>query len=98
MFDMIRQMQQVKVKMAQFQKELENQFFTGTAGNGTVSMTMNGRHEIRKVVIDPQVSGDVEKLQGLIQDAANDAGRQVNEKLKAEVGKMTGGLNLPGLF
>src|SRR5690349_20851513 len=98
MFDMIRQAQALKEKMSRFQKELEGQAFTGTAGDGAVSITMNGKHEIQKVAIDPKVSGDVEKLQDLIQAAANEAGRQVNEKLKAEVSKMTGGLGLPGMF
>jgi DNA-binding protein YbaB len=59
---------------------------------------MNGKHQVQKVAIDTSLSGDVTKIQDLIQTATNDAGRQVNEKLKAEVGKMTGGLGLPGMF
>lgn len=98
MFDMIRQAQALKEKMAQFQKELEGQSFTGTAGGGAVSVTMNGKHEIQKVAIDSKVAGDAEKLQALVKDAANDAGAQVNTRLKAEVSKMTGGLGLPGMF
>lgn len=100
MFDMIRQAQMLKEKMAQFQEELEKQSFTGSAGGGAVTVTLNGKHEVRKVVVDPKVmaSGDVAMLQDLIQAAVNDAGRQVNEKLKTEMGKMTGGLGLPGLF
>ena len=98
MFDMIRQAQALKEKMSQFQKELEGQSFTGTAGGGLVSVTVNGKHEVQKVVIDPKAAGDAEKLQNLIKDAANDAGHQVNTKLKAEISKMTGGLGLPGMF
>lgn len=98
MFDMIRQAQALKEKMGQFQKELESQSFTGTASEGAVSVTMNGKHEVLKVVIDPKVSGDVEKLQDLILAATNDAGHQVNARLKAEISKMTGGLGLPGMF
>jgi DNA-binding YbaB/EbfC family protein len=98
MFDMIRQAQALKEKMSQFQKELESQSFTGTAGGGAVSVTMNGKHEIQNVVIDPKAAGDAQKLQTLLKDAANDAGHQVNAKLKAEVAKMTGGLGLPGMF
>lgn len=98
MFDMIRQAQALKEKMSQFQKELESQSFTGNAGGGLVSVTMNGKHEIQKVVIDPKAAGDAEKLQALVKDAANDAGQQVNARLKAEVSKMTGGLGLPGMF
>lgn len=98
MFDMIRQAQALKEKMNQFQKELEAQSFTGTAGGGLVSVTVNGKHEVQKVAIDPKAAGDAEKLQDLIKDAANDAGHQVNAKLKAEISKMTGGLGLPGMF
>lgn len=98
MFDMIRQAQALKEKMAQFQKDLEAQSFTGTAGGGAVTVTVNGKHEVQKVIIDPQIAGDVEKLQALVKDAANDAGNQVNNKLKEEVSKMTGGLVPPGMF
>lgn len=98
MFDMLRQAQMLKEKMSQFQKELESQSFTGTAGGGTVSVTMNGKHEVQKVAIDPKVAGDAEKIQILVKDAINDAGQQVNAKLKSEVSKMTGGLGLPGMF
>ena len=100
MFDMIRQAQALKEKMAEFQKQLEAQSFTGTAGGGVVSVTVNGKHEVQKVVIDPKAmaSGDVEMLQDLIQAAINQAGHEVNTKLKAEVSKMTGGLLPPGMF
>ena len=82
--------------MSEFQKELEAQSFTGASG--AVTVTLNGKHEVQKVVIDPQAPADLEKLQDMIQAAVNDAGRQVNAKLKAEIGKMTGGLGLPGMF
>ena len=96
MFDIIRQAQAMKEKMSQFQKELEAQSFTGTSGRVTV--TLNGKHEVQKVVIDPNAAEDREKLEEMIRAAVNDAGRQVNAKLKAEIGKMTGGLLPPGMF
>jgi DNA-binding YbaB/EbfC family protein len=97
MFDMIRQAQMLKEKMAEFKKELEGQSFTGTAGQGAVTVTMNGKHEVQKVVITPQAAaGNLETLQEMVQTAINNAGEQVNEKLKSAVGKMTGGLGLPG--
>lgn len=98
MFNLLRQAQAMKQKMGEFQKELENQSFTGIAGNGVVTVKLNGKHDVLEVKIDPQAAGDVEKLQVYIQEAINQAGHQVNEKLKAEVGKMTGGLGLPGMF
>jgi len=100
LFDMIRQAQALKEKMSQFQKELESQTFTGTAGGGAVKVTVNGKHDVLNVTIDPKLaaSGDAEKIQELIKTAINAAGHEVNAKLKAEVAKMTGGLGLPGLF
>jgi DNA-binding YbaB/EbfC family protein len=98
MLDMFRQAQMLKEKMSQFQKELESQSFTGTSGGGAVSVTLNGKHEVLNISIAPELSSDTQKLQDLVKAAVNDAGRQVNEKLKAEVSKMTGGLGLPGMF
>ncbi len=98
MLNMLRQAQMMKEKMSQFQKELESQSFTGTAGKGLVTVTMNGKHDVQKVVINPKTAADTEKLQELVKEAINDAGHQVNAKLKAEVSKMTGGLGIPGLF
>jgi DNA-binding YbaB/EbfC family protein len=100
MFDMIRQAQQIKEKMEKFKEELDKVSFTGSAGNGAVTVSVNGKHEVQKVTIQPAVfqAGDAEKLQDLVQAAVNDAGQKVNDKLKSEVGKMTGGLGLPGLF
>jgi len=98
MLDMFRQAQIMKEKMSEFQKEMENQSFTGTAGKGLVSVVVNGKHDVQKIVIDPRAAADTEKLQELIKEAINNAGHQVNAQLKAEVAKMTGGLGLPGLF
>lgn len=97
---MIRQAQALKEKMAQFQKELEAQSFTGTAGGGAVTVTVNGKHEVQKVVLDPKTaaSGDGPMIAELVKTATNDAGAQVNRKLKEEVSKMTGGLVPPGLL
>ncbi len=100
LLDLFRQAQLMKEKMAKFQKELEADRFTGTAGRGAVTVLLNGKHEVLKVTLDPQALAPekAEDLQTLIQAAVNDAGRQVNEKMKSEVSKMTGGLGLPGLF
>ena len=98
MLNMLRQAQMMKEKMGQFQKELESQSFTGTAGKGLVTVTVNGKHDVQNVAIDPKAAADTEKLQELIKEAINAAGHQVNAKLKTEVSKMTGGLGLPGLF
>jgi len=100
MFDLLRQAQAMREKMEKFKEELEKATFTGSAGGGAVTVVLNGKHEMQKITLRPGSlqSGDAEKLQDWIRDAVNDAGRQVNEKLKTEVGKVTGGLGLPGLF
>ena len=97
---MIRQAQALKEKMAQFQEELEKQTFTGTAGNGAVTVLLNGKHVVQKVTLKPEElkDGDAKRLETLIQEAVNDAGAQVTAQLKEQVSKMTGGLGLPGLF
>lgn len=88
----------MKEKMSKFKDEMEHQFFTSSAGNGAVTVTINGKHEIQKVVIDPKALNDAEKLQEYLKTAINQAGDEVNKKLKEEVNKMTGGLGIPGLF
>jgi len=100
LFNMIRQAQALKEKMAQFQEELEKQTFTGTAGNGAVTVLLNGKHAVQKVTLKPETlkDGDARRLEALIQEAVNDAGAQVTAQLKEQVSKMTGGLGLPGLF
>jgi len=97
MFDMIRQAQAMKAKLDEFKQELEAQSFTGTAGNGAVTVEVNGKHEVKKVTFSPAATQDPKKLEAWVQEAINQAGAQVNEKLKSAVSKMTGGLGLPGL-
>ena len=98
MLNLLRQAQAMKQKMNDFQKELESQSFVGTAGKGTVTITLNGKHDVLDIKLSPEATTDVEKLQELLKEAINAAGHQVNDKLKSEVGKITGGLGLPGLF
>ena len=100
MFDMLRQAHAMKEKMKTFQEELERLTFSASTGNGAVAVVLNGKYEVQKVTLDPKVlqSGEVSKLEDLIQTAINEAGHQVKEKLKSEVSKLTGGLDLPGLF
>ncbi len=97
---MIRQARSFREKMEKFKEELEKSNFTGSAGGGAVTVVLNGKHEVQKISIQPGLAqaGDAGKLESLLQTAVNDAGRQVNDKLKSEVEKVTGGLGLPGLF
>lgn len=95
-------MQQVKVlqeKMARMQEELSAKTVEATSGGGMVSVVVNGRQEVLSLKIEPQVVDpqDVEMLQDLIVAAVNDGIRRSQEMAAAEMGKIAGGLNLPGL-
>ena len=96
----IQQMQQMQKKMEEMQAELETKEVEATAGGGAVSITANGKKEIVKVEIKPEVvdPDDVEMLQDLIMVAANEALRQIEEMSQQEMGKLTGGLSIPGLM
>jgi hypothetical protein len=86
--------------MAKMQEELAERTVEGTAGGGMVKVTANGRQqvlriEIEKDVVDPD---DLEMLQDLVLAAVNDALSKAQEMVASEMGKLTGGMNIPGLF
>lgn len=96
----LQQMQAMQRQMEQMQAELEEKEITTTSGGGAVSVTVNGKKEIvslniDKDVVDPE---DVEMLQDLVVAAVNEAMRQIDDISNAEMGKLTGGLNIPGLM
>ena len=98
--DMMKQARQVQEKMATIQEELATQRITGTAGGGMVAATVNGRGElvglaIEKDIVNPE---EVQMLQDLIVAAVNDGARKAAEQSKDEMAKLTGGLNIPGMF
>ena len=95
-------MQQVKAlqdKMTKIQEQLVSMTVESTAGGGMVTVIMNGRQELISLKLEPQVVDpeDVEMLQDLIVAAVNDALRKSQELAAGEMGKLAGGLNLPGL-
>ena len=96
----MQQMQQMQRKMEEMQAELETKEMEATAGGGAVSITVNGKKQIVKVLIKPEVvdPNDVEMLQDLIMVAANEALRQIEEMSENEMGKLTGGLSMPGIM
>ena len=101
--NMQKQMQQMQImqrKMEEMQAELETKEVEATAGGGAVSITVSGKKEIVKVEIKPEVvdPDDVEMLQDLIMVAANEALRQIEEMSSNEMGKLTGGLSIPGIM
>ena len=98
--DMMKQAQQFQEKMATVQEELGAKMVTGTSGGGMVTATVNGRGEliglaIEKDIVNPE---EVQMLQDLIVAAVNDGVRKATELGKGEMSKLTGGLNIPGMF
>lgn len=96
----LQQMQAMQRQMETMQAELEEKEITSTSGGGAVSVTVNGKKEIVALNIDKEVvdPDDVEMLQDLIMAAVNEGMRQIDEISNAEMGKLTGGLNIPGLM
>jgi DNA-binding YbaB/EbfC family protein len=96
---MMKQAQQLQTKMLKMQEELADKTVEASAGGGMVKVVANGRQqilslEVEKEVVDPE---DVEMLQDLILAAVNDALAKSQEMVSAEMGKLTGGMNIPGL-
>lgn len=97
--NIVKQAQQMQAKMARLQEELAHKTVEASAGGGMVNAVVNGRHElvslkIEKDVVNPE---DVEMLQDLIVAAVNEGIRKAQEMAAAEMAKITGGLNIPGL-
>jgi hypothetical protein len=97
--NIMQQAQKMQENMKRAQEELANIEVTGSAGGGMVSVTMNGRHEARRVKIDKALLGDdIEMLEDLIVAATNDAVNKVGEAARARMAQVTGGMNLPAGF
>lgn len=93
--DLMKQAQQMQEKMQQAQKELAKKEVIGESGAGMVKVTMNGRHDVRRVFIDPAVmSEDKEMLEDLLAAAVNDAVRKVEEGNQSALSGLAGGLDL----
>ncbi|MCF6185886.1 MAG: YbaB/EbfC family nucleoid-associated protein [Desulfobulbaceae bacterium] len=100
MGNLMKQAQQFQEKLGTIQEELATKMVTGTAGGGMVTATVSGSSElvgiaIEKDVINPE---EAQMLQDLIVAAVNDGLRKAKELSQQEMGKLTGGLNLPGMF
>ena len=89
--------QQMQGKITQMQTELTQRSVTGSAGGGMVTVTADGKGQIRDIKIDPGIvqDGDVEMLEDLVTAAVTDAQRRAEEIYKDELRKVTGGLPLP---
>ena len=93
-FNLQELMSQAKQQAEMLQKKMEQSVVEASTGGGTVTVKMDGRKQVRAIVIDPEAvkAGDVEMLQDLVMAAVNEAGRKVDEAVKSSLGGMLGGL------
>ena len=96
---MLRQAQKLQAQIKEMQEELGRREVEASSGGGMVTAKVSGKKDLISIKIDPQVAGeDMEMLEDLIVAAVNEAQRRVDEMIKDEMSKMTGGLPIPGLF
>ena len=97
---MLKQAQKMQQEMLRMQQEQEAKTFTAKAGGGMVSATVNGKHELTAIEINPEAvdPDDVEMLQDMVIAAVNEAMRAADAEAASNMSRLTGGLNLGGLF
>ncbi|SHI58571.1 hypothetical protein SAMN02745751_00657 [Dethiosulfatibacter aminovorans DSM 17477] len=100
MNNMMKQVQKMQKQMGEMQAELETREVEATAGGGAVKAVVNGKKELVNIEIQPEVvdPDDIEMLQDLIIAAVNEAVKKAEEMMEKEMGKITGGMNIPGMF
>ena len=95
----MQQAKEMQEKFERMQNDMQNSEVTGDAGAGMVKVTMTGRHDVRRVDIDPTVlSEDKALLEDLLAAAVNDAVRRVEAQQKEKMSELTGGLQMPPGF
>ena len=100
MGNMMKQAQKLQSKTLKMQEELAEKTVETSAGGGMISVVANGRQQLVSITIDREVVDpeDVEMLQDLILAAVNDALNKAQEMVAGEMGKLTGGFNIPGML
>mgnify|MGYP000766316416 CR=1 FL=1 len=100
MANLMKQAQKMQRQMEEQAKEMETKEFSATAGGGAVEVTVSGSKKILKVKLDEEVvdPDDVEMLEDLVLSAVNEALKKADEETSNKMGKLTGGLNIPGMF
>lgn len=100
MNEMLRQAQMMQRKMAEMQEDMKTREVEASSGGGMVTVKVNGGQEMISLSIDSSVveSGDVEMLQDLVLAATNEALKKSKAMMEEEMGNITGGLKIPGLF
>lgn len=97
---MLKKVKKMQSEMTKLQEELKEREVEGTAGGEAVKAVVNGNKNLVSLTLSPDAVDpeDVEMLQDLIVTAVNDAMKKVDEMTEKELGKVTGGLKLPGMF
>ena len=97
---MMKKVQKMQQEMLKLQEDLKNRTVEATAGGGAVTVLVTGRKTVEKITIAPSAvdPDDVEMLEDLVTTAVNEAMRKVEEMTEREMGKLTGGMKLPGMF
>jgi DNA-binding YbaB/EbfC family protein len=97
---MMKQAQKMQQEMMRMQEELENKTYSAASGGGMVTATVNGKHQVVDIQIKPEAvdPDDVEMLQDMVIAAVNEAMRTADTEAASNMSRLTGGLNLGGLF
>ena len=98
--NMMRQAQRMQQELLRMQEEQQNKTYTASSGGGMVTATVNGKHELVNLEIKPDAvdPDDVEMLQDMIIAAVNEAMRAADADAAENMSRLTGGMNLGGLF
>ena len=96
---MMKQAQKMQQEMLRMQEEMENKTYSATTGGGMVTATVNGKHQVTAIEINPEAvdPDDVEMLQDMVIAAVNEAMRTADAEAASNMSRLTGGLNLGGL-
>jgi hypothetical protein len=97
---MMKQMQKMQKDMEKMQAEAAEKTVSASAGGGAVTVTVSGNQEVKGIEINPDAVDldDIEMLEDMIMAASNEALEKSKEMMSSELGKLTGGMNIPGLF
>jgi DNA-binding YbaB/EbfC family protein len=100
MSEIMRKAQDFQQKMSQMQNELAGRTVTASVGGGMVSVTINGKIELLSIQIDKEVINpeDQAMLQDLVVSAVNEGIKKAQDMAQSEMRKLTGGINIPGMF
>lgn len=100
MGNLMKMAKQAQSQIMKIQEEMAEREVEATSGGGMVKAVVNGKQELLSITLDPEVvdPDDVEMLQDLVVAAVNEAMRKAQEMVQGEMSKVTGGMNIPGMF